>query len=207
MPLENLHNSKNTAWALWKITEDESSLAALLQPYEVIPSQITHPLKRLEFLAARLLLKKLLANWAVDYRGLTKNELGKPFLIDHPFHISLSHSYPYVAAIIDRRGSTGIDLEQPKHKLLRIAARVLDEEELEDAGDDIVKHCIYWCAKESLVKIHGKKDVVFSENLKISPFVMHQEGELIGRIIVDNRETSIPLQYFVYQNFVLVMNR
>lgn len=207
MPLENLHSGENTAWALWKIEEEEFSLAKNLQPYETIPDSITHPAKRLEFLAGRCLLKALLENWSLMYHGLTKDPYGKPFLSNHPFHISLSHSYPYVAAIINRTQTAGIDLEQPKEKLLRIAPRVLDKTELEDAGKDIIKHCIYWCAKESLVKIHGKKDLVFAENLKISPFSLANEGQIVGRIIVDHTETSIPLQYQVHRNFVLVMNR
>src|SRR5690606_6734732 len=139
--------------------------------------------------------------------GLTKNEHGKPFLKDSKYSVSLSHSYPYVAAVIGRNEPVGIDLEQPKEKLLKIAPRVLHPDELVDAGADVVKHCIYWCAKETLVKIHGKKDLAFAENLRISAFSMQNTGQLIGRIIVNARERAIPLQYFVHDQFVMVVNR
>jgi 4'-phosphopantetheinyl transferase len=207
MPLENLHNGINSAWALWKIEEDETTLASQVAPYEISPLQVSHVTKRLEFLAGRVLIRKLLNQWDLEFRGLTKDEFGKPFLRNHPFHISLSHSYPYVAAVIDREKVVGIDLEQPKEKLLKIAPRVLDPTELADAGTDIVKHCIYWCAKETLVKIHGKKDLIFSQNLKIQPFSASNEGELIGRIIVNTYQTAIPLRYFVDENFVVVLNQ
>jgi 4'-phosphopantetheinyl transferase len=207
MPLEKLHQTTDTAWALWKINEDEPTLAKMLSPFEAVPSYLSNPFKRLEFLAARVLIKALLKEWNLTFNGLTKDEFGKPFLKDLPHQISLSHSYPYVAVITDNKRNVGIDLEQPKEKLLKIAPRVLEKRELKDAGDNIVKHCVYWCAKESLVKIHGKKDLVFAENLKIKPFSLEKQGDLIGRIIVDNKETAIPLQYFIYENFVVVLNK
>jgi 4'-phosphopantetheinyl transferase len=202
-----IYNGSNAAWAIRRINENESTLAALVAPHEKVPGHITNDLKRLEFLAGRVLIKELLNSWGKEFLGLTKDAFGKPYPSGHHFQISLSHSYPYVAAIIDRHRPVGIDLEQPKEKLFRIAPRVLAASELQDAGSDMIKHCIYWSAKEALVKIHGKKDLVFSKNLIISPFSRQKEGELIGRIIVDNAETAIPLQYFVYDDFVVVLNK
>lgn len=207
MPLENLHKGTNSAWALWKIEEEESVLASAVAPFETAPSNLTNPLKRLEFLAGRVLIKELANVFGLKFHGLTKDEFGKPFLKNHDFQISLSHSYPYVAAVIHRSHAVGIDLEQPKEKLLKVAPRVLHATELQDAGPDIVKHCIYWCAKETLVKIHGKKDLIFAENLLISPFLKEKQGELIGRIIVNTTETTVTLAYFVYENFVVVLNQ
>jgi hypothetical protein len=69
-----------------------------------------------------------------------------------------------------------------------------------------VKHCIYWCAKEALIKIHGKKDLVFAENMKIAPFLKEKQGKIVGSIIVNSETTAIPLQYFVHENFVVVLN-
>jgi 4'-phosphopantetheinyl transferase EntD len=207
MPLENLHQGKNYAWALWRLAEDEDFLKHLVPGLEPIPNHITNVKKRLEFIGARVLIAELLKQWGHEFHGLTKDEFGKPYPKNYPYQISLSHSYPYVAAILQKHGSVGIDLEQPKEKLLRVASRVLHPEELADAGTDIVKHCIYWSAKESLVKIHGKKDLVFAENIRISPFSREKTGFLVGRLIVDTIETAIPLQYFVEQNFVVVLNQ
>jgi phosphopantetheinyl transferase len=205
MPLESLHTTSNSAWALWKIDEEENALAAQIVPFDIPPPNVTHPNKRLEYFAGRILLRELVQHWDLDFRGITKDENGKPYLKGYTFPISLSHSYPYVAAVIHRTKPVGIDLEQPKEKLLRIAARVLHAEELKDAGNDIVKHCIYWCAKESLIKVHGKKDLTLAQDLKIHPFSRTQQGNLVGEIIVNEVIQTLPLQYFVYENFVVVI--
>lgn len=192
---------------MWRLTEEEGTLKKLVPGIEAIPDHITNVSKRLEFIGARVLVAELLKQWGHDFYGLTKDEFGKPFPKNYPYQISLSHSYPYVAAILQKEGSVGIDLEQPKEKLLRVASRVLHPQELADAGSDIVKHCIYWSAKESLVKIHGKKDLVFAENIRISPFQREKRGFLNGRLIANGMETAIPLQYHVEENFVVVLNR
>jgi 4'-phosphopantetheinyl transferase len=206
LPLDNLHRDKHRAWGLWKIDESEGALSAEISNYETVPETITNPFKRLEFLAARVLLKELTTSLDQKYSGVTKDEFGKPSLKNSRFQISLSHSYPYVAAIINDGKAVGIDLEQPKPKLLKIASRVLAKDEIDDAGTDVIKHCIYWCAKESLIKIHGKKDLVFAENMRINPFSRAKYGHLIGRIIVDTIETTVPLQYYVFENFVVVLS-
>jgi phosphopantetheinyl transferase len=207
MPLENLHNEINSAWALWKIEEDEASLSTEVKDFEILPGYITNPIKQKEFLAGRVLIKHLLARRGLEFSGLTKDEFGKPFLKGHRYHVSLSHSYPYVAAVIDMLKPVGIDLEQPKDKLLKIAPRVLSATELRDAGNDIAKHCVYWCAKEALIKIHGKKDLVLAKNLAVEPFSKADKGQLVGNIIVNTHQTAIPLQYFDYGQFVVVLNQ
>ena len=177
-----------------------------IQQYERIPLNLTNPMKRLEFLAGRVLLQELLKGWDLEFTGLTKDDQGKPHFKNIHCHLSLSHSYPYVAAIIDRKKSVGIDLEQPKDKLLRIAPRVLSQEELKNAGSDIVKHCVYWCAKEALIKIYGKRHLTLAQHLLISPFSLQKEGNLTGRIIANNTVVSVPLYYRVYDNFVVALN-
>lgn len=205
MPVEGIHTTTDAIWGYWRIDEAESSLSEEV-PAEQIPAAVTNPLKRLEFLAGRVLIKSLLNEWGIRFPGLTKDAFGKPFLAESEIRISLSHSYPYVAAILHRHKNVGIDLEQPKTKMLRIGPRVLAADELVDAGKNIIKHCIYWCSKEALVKIHGKKDLVFSKNLLITPFSLASRGYLIGRIVADKIETTIPLEYIVTDNFVVVVS-
>src|SRR5690606_17907428 len=103
-------------------------------------------------------------------------------------HISLSHSYPYVTVIIDTEKSVGIDLEHFKSKLLRIAPRMFSPLELKDAGNSVEKNCVYWSAKEALMKVYGKKDLVFSENLLVESFKLESTGVLTGHIITAEKE-------------------
>ncbi len=206
MPLENLQDHSDSAWALWHIDENEHTLAAEVGLFEPVPERITNPSKRLEFLAGRVLIKALLENWSEKFEGLTKDEAGKPYLKNNGIHISLSHSFPYVAAIIHRTKAVGIDLEQPKEKLFRIAPRVLNTGELESAGVDMVKHCIFWCAKETLIKIYGKKNLSLIKDLAINPFSVQKEGNLTGSILANDVKKTMPLYYRVYDNFVVVLN-
>jgi phosphopantetheinyl transferase len=206
MPLDHIDATAQRIWGFWKIAEDEKSLASAV-PEEKITTGIANQNKRLEFLAGRVLIKSLLKHWNLPYNGLTKDVYGKPFLSNSTLNISLTHSFPYVAAILHRNKNVGIDLEQPKNKLLTIAPRVLAEAEIKDAGTDIVKHCIYWCAKECLIKIYGKKDLILAKQLLITPFLLGKKGYLIGRIIANKSETAIPLHYIVYDNFVVVVSK
>jgi 4'-phosphopantetheinyl transferase len=206
MPLEKIHTESQRTWGLWHIQENESEFLALMDSNETIPNSLTNPYKRLEHIAARTLVKTLMNSVNTPYRGIRKDEFGKPFPEGSDYQLSLSHSYPYVAALLDRRAPAGIDLEQFKPKLLKIASRVLSVDELRDAGNDLKKHCVYWCAKESLIKIHGKKDLVLAQNLQIEPFELRNEGFITGRIIVDGRETKVPLYYQVNEEFAVVLN-
>ena len=205
MPLERVYSFPKSIWGMWKITEDERSLTAEV-PSEKIPERLSNPLKRLEFLSGRALIKSLLTRWDLEFKGIEKNSFGKPFLANHGIHVSISHSYPQVAVILHREKNVGIDLEQPKDKLLRIAPRILSPTELQDAGEDVFKHCVYWCAKECLIKIYGKKDLIFSSNLHISAFQMAPSGHLLGRILANDMETTIPLEYIIFDNFVVVVS-
>lgn len=203
MPLLKIQSlGKQQCWALWHITETEEALS--FASMESCPEDIINSQKRLEWLAARALIKSILEDAGLEYYGLRKDEFGKPFLKKHHHHISLSHSFPYVAAQLDVSTSVGIDLEQPKEKLKIIAHRVFSPEEVADAGENIVKLCIYWCAKESLYKIYGKKNLMFTDHLKVSPFALADTGTMTGKILFGENETVVRLGYLVEPDFVLV---
>lgn len=207
MALEKIVITDTGGWALWKIEEDEETLQRMVGTVDELPPSIHNPKKRMEWFGGRVVVKTIMERLGLSFKGIVKDEFGKPFPKAHDFQLSLSHSYPYVGALIDREISVGIDLEQPQEKLLRVAPRVFRKDELADAGIDIVKCCIYWCAKEALIKIYGKKDLTLAENLIISPFTRQNEGHILGRIIVKDIETIIPLYYIVYPNFVVVLNK
>ncbi|HEY5692353.1 MAG TPA: 4'-phosphopantetheinyl transferase superfamily protein, partial [Cyclobacteriaceae bacterium] len=165
---------------------------------------IISPQKRLEWISGRILIQNLAVSANIPFHGIHKDEFGKPFLRKSTHQISLSHSYPYVAAQIHPDRSVGIDIEQPKQKLLKIAPRILDAIELEDAGTDIVKHCIYWCAKEALYKVYGKRGLLFTNHLHIKPFTVKESGKLKGWIDANESPSFVDLCYIVTKDYVLV---
>ncbi len=190
------------AWGLWNIDEAEPDLSYL--SFETCPEDIVHPQKRLEWLAGRALIRTLVDSIDLPYEGMRKDEFGKPFLKTHPHSISLSHSYPFVAAQIDALQSVGIDVEQVREKLRQVGPRVLAPEEVVDAQGDLVKLCIYWCAKEALYKIYGQRNLMFSDHLRIQPFTLAKAGTLVGQILVVPKTITVRLGYYVTKDYVLV---
>jgi 4'-phosphopantetheinyl transferase len=206
MPLSKIENSgMHSGSAIWTIEETEQELA--YRAFEQCPAEIIHPQKRLEWLAGRVLLRSLLEHHGLSYSGVHKDEFGKPFLRDLAHPISLSHSFPFVAAQFDKTKQVGIDLEQPKEKLLRIAPRVLSASEQKNAGNNVIKHCVYWCAKEALYKIHGKRALHFVDQLNIEPFELSQNGNLKGTITVNEHKQSVDLVYQISEYYVLVLTK
>lgn len=206
MPVIKVHKSnKESQWGLWFISESEDELQNLID--EKPDPSIVNTTKRREWLAGRALLKELITLSGHEYKGTDKDEYGKPYLIGLYHHISLSHSFPYVAAQLDLLHPVGIDLEQPKSKLLNIASRVLSEEELMDAGNDVLKHCVYWCAKEALYKLYGKRGLHFSSELLINSFTLQNAGDLRGTIATGRNQLSIALKYFIQPDYVVVLTQ
>lgn len=207
MPLENLHVDPNRGLGFWKITESEEDLTRQFPFTRAVPANLNNPQKRLEWMAGRVLTHCLLAEWNLPFTGIVKDTFGKPFLEGLNVHLSMTHSFPYVSVIVDREKNVGIDLEQPKEKLLRIGPRVLNPSELSDAGTDMIKHCIYWCSKETLIKIYGRKDLTLAKNLQVDAFIVGLQGAIIGRIIVNDSERVVPLYYQVTPEFIVVYNQ
>jgi len=206
MPVAKLRTlGDESCWALWKIEEDEETLS--YHAMESCPDDLISRQKRLEYLAGRALMKSMVETIGMSYTGMRKDTAGKPFLKNSTHQVSLSHSFPYAAAQIHRDISVGIDVEQPKDKLLRIASRVLSKSEQQNAGHDPTKHCIYWCAKEAMYKIYGKRGLHFNSQLLIEPFGLALNGGLSGRIIADSTEVIVKMEYIVEPDFVLVTTK
>ena len=206
MPLIKIQNTgKQSAWALWFISEDEQEFTSIIE--EQPDATIINSIKRLEWLAGRALLRQLAEHVGLAYQGTIKDEFGKPFLKNLLHHISLSHSFPYVAAQIDLHSDIGIDLEQPKSKLLTIAHRILSPTELIDAGSDVIKHCVYWCAKETMYKVYGKKGLHFSDQLQVKPFELLNAGDIDGRINANGSSRDLKMTYLIQPDYVLVYTK
>ncbi|MTI21086.1 4'-phosphopantetheinyl transferase superfamily protein, partial [Fulvivirga sp. RKSG066] len=169
MPVnKTIEVSKSRFLAIWHVEESFEELLNALNPIaedrELLLS-FKNKIKQLEWLSGRLTIKHLTHLLGIDYHGLTKDNHGKPSLRGHlEYEISLTHSYPYVAAIIDKSKPVGIDLEQPREKALKIAPKFLSEKEIAFAKQDIMTLNMLWCIKETLYKIHGKNGLVFKEN-------------------------------------------
>ena len=210
MPIKKTaYTSQNAIWGFWHIEEGVDELMGLLSLNDHEHAQLAkarHPKKQLEWLAGRALVAALCQQIGITYRGITKDEYGKPRLQDCEFSVSITNAFPYAAAIISPNGPLGIDLDLPRTQLLRVAHRVFEANEMIDAGENLRKLCIYWCAKEALYKLYGKRKLIFRENLKIQPFTMRESGELTGIVHKDMHYAQYKLRYLTEAGHIVVFN-
>ncbi len=157
---------------IWRLDEPLTQLLDLL-PEGTDTGElrtISHPQKQREWLASRIALQSLCLKAGIPYQGIYKDPHGKPYLTGASVEISMSHSVDYVAVALRYTGRIGIDLERPGEKLLRVAAKFLQPQEIAHSRNDIRLLCHYWCAKEAAFKWYGQKGTSFLHHIRIEPF-------------------------------------
>lgn len=199
MPVTKLTKiNSNAFWCMWKITETlyqiENKIVLTEDGRKEIDS-ISHPTKKLERLATRCCLQELVQNLKKEYKGIYKDEHDKPHLVDQNFHISITHSYPYAAAILHKRLPVGIDLEKPVEKLGRIAHRFLNDSEFADCDGDVKKLCVYWSGKEAIFKLNGKNGLNFKRDIRIAPFDLRNKDVIRSEFAIGENLARIALNY------------
>ncbi len=171
--------NEESSWVLWEIEEELGTYFLdldLNQEDRDYFDSVSNHHKKLEWLATRVALGHLLRERGLGYEGIYKDTHGKPYLKSQNGHISVSHSYPWVAVIYHERLSVGIDLEKPRDKIIHVAQKFLNDNEMDYTRNDVRMTTLLWSAKETLYKVHGRKFVVFKENLEIEPFEAAQDN-------------------------------
>ena len=151
---------------VWKIEEPIAFFETF--PASWSTPSIENPIKKLESIAARYCLHQL----SPEFHSLilVQNDRNRPFFEDSDWHISLTHSYPYVAAACSRKNRIGIDLEKPGRNIEKIAPRFLCVAELAKWKDTSNLLTLAWSAKESIYKAVGKPGLSFQKEIEISDF-------------------------------------
>ena len=148
--IKKFSSNNKSLVCVWKITETYDELTLLTKESTNIKNRI----KQKEFLASRALVEKMCEVINIKFKGIKKDSNGKPFLINSNHHISISHKFPYVTAIIDQK-RCGIDIEKIDEKVKRIKSKFLNKEEEKDTGENLKKIVEYWSIKETVYKING----------------------------------------------------
>ena len=207
MPLAKIEKiNSNSFWCLFEITEsvDQLKKKVMLSEDGIAELEsISHPEKQRERLASRCCVQELVKKAGKKYQGITKDEHEKPHLIGLNYHISISHSYPYAAAILHKKLPVGIDIEKPVEKIGRIAHRFLNDAEFTDCDGDIKKLCIFWAGKESIFKLNGKKGLNFKRDIHIQNFVLHDKDVIRSEFLVENERVRIALNYLDYKSHII----
>ncbi|GAB4036079.1 4'-phosphopantetheinyl transferase family protein [Spirosoma gilvum] len=180
------------------ITEDEQTLRAnlpLTVAEEIELDSVTHPAQRVEWLACRVAIQQLTKAQGLSYVGLQKDEFGKPHLIGSAWHISLSHTSGWAAAVLHRTRPVGIDIEPIREQFTRVVPRVLSTEEIAHAAGNPNRLAVYWCAKEALYKLYGKRQLTFREHLHVEPFA-DDASHLTGYVRLPDHEEQLTIRCF-----------
>ena len=180
------------------ITENEPTLRAglmltLLEQDDL--NGIRHPAQRIEWLACRVAVRQLVERQGLTYGGLQKDEYGKPHLIGGPGEVSLSHTSGWAAAVWHRSRPVGIDIEPIREQFRRVVPRVLSADEIAHANGDPGRLAVYWCAKEALYKLYGKRNLTFREHLYVEPFA-NGADTLIGHVRLPDHEEQLQIRCF-----------
>ncbi len=203
MPL--LHQrilSQTQILGIWQLTESEDELLAQhtwLPEFATIPPSLTHPQRRAQWLATRVLLAELHQREEINY-----DENGKPFLGITNKHLSISHSNNLVALIIDTK-PVGIDIEHISPKIERIARKFMQPSEIADAmrEDTVRKMYVYWCVKEALYKVNGDKGVSLLQNIAVEPFSIYTDAELTAHVRFKTYHLTRKLRFEQFGEFML----
>ena len=183
---------------LHAIVEDEPTLRVdlpLTADEQTELASITHPAQRIEWLACRMVVRQLIEAQGELYRGLRKDEYGKPYPIGLPWHISLSHTSGWAAAVVHQSRAVGIDIEPIREQFERVVPRVLSTDEVAHAANDLNRLAIYWCAKEALYKLYGRRQLTFREHLHIDPFA-DQTDYLTGHVCLPDHQEQLTIRCF-----------
>lgn len=188
--------------AVWRVIESEDYF--LDQAHHDWDKRELDSLKgarRLEWIASRYLLQQITPH---KYE-ISKDRYGKPQLKPQDYHISISHSHGYVAAIYSKR-EVGIDIQKKVSKIDRIAHKFINTYE-----DDYIRNRSYisnlhviWGVKESLFKAYGRKKVDFKKDLYVEPFTYRKKNEFSARVEKENYQHRFKCGNLFFKNFFLV---
>jgi phosphopantetheinyl transferase len=196
----------NTEFALWKIEEKADDLYNQLQlndDEKAYVEKLSHGKRHLHWLGTRVLLRKMLDT--DEYIDCRVDEHGKPYLVDLPYHISLSHSFDYAAVMISKTTPVGIDVEQVKQKVERIAHKFMQPAEMAFINPlHKVPHLyVCWCAKEAIYKCYGQKEVSFADNILLEPFNFVPEGNVNAHLIKGPVAKDYQVGYLQYEDYMV----
>lgn len=152
MGLIDLVKNDDYTLGIWRVEETEEELKVNVGGTHFPGlNKITHHRRRLEWLAARSLLKEF------GYQGFVKyHPSRRPFLANSRAHISISHSFPFVAVILSSNFLVGIDIEYYNRSFKSVTHKYLSEREKRwiDQNDNKMLALI-WSTKEALYKLPG----------------------------------------------------
>lgn len=206
MPLQSFyHFDQDFAIAIWKMEEDLLSLETMASDivggtFHTEYADFTLAKRKREFLISRILLKVVLNKYGLEFHGIDKDLHNKPFLLVHPFPISITHSHDYAAVIMHKYRRVGIDLERVNPSIASVQDKFLTKDELRFFENDIQKLTLAWSAKESAFKLIGRKGLSLKKHIDLS---IPNGGTMRGSIAYESSRLDVIVNYRTIEDYVL----
>lgn len=192
--------------AVWHITESEDELYMQLQlNHDELKhyQSLQQGRRNMHWLGSRVLLRSLLNT--TEYIDCQLDENNKPYLVNFPFEISISHSHDYAAVIIYEGKKVGVDVERIAEKVERIATRFLSKHELDFISEEHKRNQLYvcWGIKETLFKLYGKGNLPFIQGIQIAAFRYAEKGKARAKIVKVDYEQEFEIDFEKIQDYML----
>lgn len=203
MPLfKTININPSTKVFLWKITEDFNELFQNASLKDISLTRLKGMKSESHqkgFIAVRILFQE--AGYS-DF-DLYYDEFGKPHLNDGK-HISITHSHDFSAIVISDE-NIGMDLEQIKDKVLRLAPRFMDVSHLEGLSeiDKMRKATVVWGVKEAIFKLKNEVGISFIDHIMESPFLL-SDGKCTAELHFNNVIQHYDIGFEEVDNYALV---
>jgi len=189
-----LLSSASLQWMIWEITEDLSFFQSFPENWSTNKDHEIASQKILESSAARFCLWSLCQQISKRPWDLRKDDRNRPYFDQSDYHISLSHSFPFVAAVISHKKLVGIDLERFGRNVEKIGPRFLSSEEWnlwQDSHSDLTKA---WTCKEAIYKAIGVPGLAFQQDIQLPSFANNP-------FEIRVRNTKITISTEVFEDF------
>ena len=158
----------------------------------------THIKRKMEFVATRFLRHRLFGFTHIHY-----NEVGAPYIEDEGY-ISISHAKGVVGIAFSKEFTVGLDLEKIDTRMVKLSPKFLSKLESETLDTSSpVEMTKVWSGKEALYKIAGRKGIIFSTELHLSPL---GENLWSGRIYHGKIAVHTEISIFTIEDLVVSVN-
>lgn len=154
----------------------ESEIEAWTTPEERVQAGGFAPARRAEWLSWRALVRRELASADVRF---AYDSVGAPCIEGSPLRLSVSHCEGSIAVALAET-PCAVDVESAGRDFGRVAARYMTSEERALSSDPLWP-ALVWCAKETLYKFAGHRELDLLRDLRVEA-VDFRTATLIGRI-------------------------
>ncbi|MDX1650939.1 MAG: 4'-phosphopantetheinyl transferase superfamily protein [Brumimicrobium sp.] len=158
----------------------------------------SHPDKRREYVATRVLRSMVFGNTSILY-----SSIGAPYIEEEGF-VSISHAHKVIGLAFCKTFPIGLDLEQVRPKVLKVVSKFLSESEMNLLNtNDVVEMTKAWSAKEALYKLAGKKGIHLSRELSL---FKKSDERWQGEIFYTNKKRKAELTVIIKNDFIISLN-